>query len=283
MNNHRTDNRRPLQAVIQRFATPLLIVATCWLPPAGADSQDTRAQHCSAAAPPAVGGAPAALSGTLEILSWNIQKASNSGWSEDLTGLGQGVNLAFIQEASLQAQIPTVLGGLLHPAFAAGYRSGTLETGVMTLSSSAPSLDCAFTSMEPWLGTPKATSVTEFALADRQDTLLAINLHAVNFALGLEDFEQQFRGLDELLASHEGPVILAGDLNTWSDQRQAWVDEFTGKYGLGAVSFSPDLRSTVFGRALDHIYVRGMRTLDARVVAVSTSDHNPLRVSLSLD
>ena len=45
----------------------------------------------------------------LEILSWNIQKASNAGWAEDLASFSDGVDLAFIQEASLQAQIPGVI------------------------------------------------------------------------------------------------------------------------------------------------------------------------------
>jgi len=283
MTKHQAVPRRLFQKLQLRTPALLLLAAICWPMTASVAGQAGTADNCTATALPFGDSQRDALPGTLEILSWNIQKASNSGWSEDLTALGDGIDLAFIQEASLQARIPDVIGGVLHQAFAAGYTTGELETGVMTLSSSSPSLDCTFTSREPWLGTPKATSVTEFPLAGREEKLLAINLHAVNFALGLEDFQQQFRALDEVLAAHHGPVILAGDLNTWSSQRQEMVDEFTGKYGLDAISFSPDLRSTVFGRALDHIYVRGMRTLDARVVAVSTSDHNPLLVSLSLD
>ena len=223
------------------------------------------------------------LSAQLDILSWNIQKSSNTGWDQDLAELSGGVHLAFIQEASIQARIPEVLLDTLHQAFARGYTTPEYETGVMTLSSSSPSLSCQFTSWEPWLGTPKATSVTEFPLAGRPERLLAINLHAVNFAWGLEEFRQQFRALRDLLGRHEGPVILAGDLNTWSQERQALVDEFTTEYGLAPVAFDPDLRSTVFGRALDHIYIRGMHTLAARVVPVATSDHNPLLVRLALN
>jgi endonuclease/exonuclease/phosphatase (EEP) superfamily protein YafD len=223
------------------------------------------------------------LSGQLDVISWNIQKASNTGWDEDLAELSGGVNLAFIQEASIQAHIPEVLAAPLHQAFARGYTTPQYETGVMTLSSSSPSLSCQLTSWEPWLGTPKATSVTEYPLAGRRERLLAINVHAVNFAWGLEDFRQQFRALKDLLARHQGPVILAGDLNTWSQERQALVDEFTTEYGLAPVAFNPDLRSTVFGRALDHIYIRGLHTLAARVVPVATSDHNPLLVKLALN
>ena len=88
----------------------------------------------------------------------------------------------------------------------------------MTLSTSNPSLHCNLTAWEPWLGTPKATSITEYPLQDRDDRLLTINLHAVNFTLGLENFQQQFGALADVLSQHQGPVILAGDLNTWSEQ-----------------------------------------------------------------
>jgi len=270
------------RALSLRLGAALLFTSAAWLVLGSAAARAWEAPECSAST-----GAPGAsrgeaLSSTLEILSWNIQKAGNTGWADDLTALAGDIDLAFIQEASLQANIPAAIGGSLHQAFAAGYTTSELDTGVMTLSSSSPSQDCAFTSLEPWLGTPKATSVTTFPLVGRPDTLLAINLHAVNFSLGVEEFRQQFKALDALLAGHQGPVILAGDLNTWSGERQLVVDDFTRKYGLDAVAFKPDLRSTVFGRALDHIYVRGMEPLSARVIPVSTSDHNPLRVSLAL-
>lgn len=226
--------------------------------------------------------AGAGLEGELEILSWNIQKAGNRGWAEDLAQMAGDVHLAFIQEASLQAQIPEAIPTPLVQAFAAGYTTDSRDTGVMTLSSSSPSLHCTNTAWEPWLGTPKATSITEYPLQGRTERLLTINLHAVNFTFGLENFKQQFQALSEVLTHHQGPVILAGDLNTWSRRRQALVDSFMEKFGLGPVAFEPDLRTTAFGRALDHIYVRGLRAEFARVIPVSSSDHNPLRVRLAL-
>jgi len=222
------------------------------------------------------------LSGYLEVLSWNIQKASNVGWAEDLVSFSQDVDLAFIQEASVQAQIPSVIPADLHSVFAAGYRTATLETGVMTLSSESSSSNCKLTSIEPWLRTPKATSVAEFPLQGREDRLLAINLHAVNFDLGLQSLQMQLGALTDVLLNHPGPVILAGDLNTWSDTRQAFVDNFMREHGLRSVIFEPDLRTTAFGNALDHIYVRGLRAEYAQVIPVSTSDHNPLRVRLAV-
>ncbi len=224
----------------------------------------------------------AELDGELDILSWNIQKAGNEGWAEDLASFASGVHLAFIQEASLEAAIHDALDDPLFPAFARGYSSADQQTGVMTLSAGLPSMRCSFTAWEPWLGTPKATSVTEHPLKGRSERLLTINLHAVNFSVGTEEFQAQFEALDQLLRDHSGPVIFAGDLNTWSESRESVVREFLAGHGLNAVQFMPDLRTTAFGRALDHIFVRGLEASEAWVIPVQSSDHNALRARLRL-
>ena len=222
------------------------------------------------------------LDTSLDFLSWNIQKASNEGWREDLRNFASDVHLAFIQEAAVQASITGALPVRMHQAFAAGYSTAKRETGVLTLSSGAPSLRCHLTAREPWLGTPKATSITEHPIRGRQERLLAVNMHAVNFALGLQEFREQVHALEVVMDNHRGPVIFAGDLNTWSAGRQALVDAFMHKHGLQPVAFAPDLRTTFFGNALDHVYVRGIRAGSARVAPVSSSDHNALLVHLEI-
>jgi endonuclease/exonuclease/phosphatase (EEP) superfamily protein YafD len=281
--NHAKLNMNPPHGQRQRRTSGLLLAFTLLLAiTTGPDASALQDDTCAAGLGlmPAIEGE--ALQGELDVLSWNIQKASNEGWAEDLAAIAGGVQLAFIQEASLQAQIPRAIPTPLIQAFAAGYTTSDQSTGVMTLSASNPSLHCNLTAWEPLLGTPKATSVTEYPLKDREERLLAINLHAVNFTLGLENFQQQFSALGELLKRHRGPVILAGDLNTWSDRRQALVDRFMQRHGLGAVTFEPDLRTTAFGRALDHIYVKGLQATFAQVIPVSSSDHNALRVRLAV-
>ena len=242
-----------------------------------------RAKVCSAY----LGTLPVAegqvLSGSLDILSWNIQKANNEGWMDDLLLLGGEAHLAFIQEAALQAQLGELNPrGPLVQSFSEGYTTASLNTGVMTLSRHAPTMQCNFTRTEPWLGTPKAATVTEHALEGRDDRLLAINLHAVNFTFGVDDLQEQLRPLVELLVTHRGPAILAGDFNTWSDARQRLVDRVLFQHGLEPLSFEPDLRTTAFGRPLDHIYVRGLTAEYTEVVPVTSSDHNALRARLKL-
>jgi endonuclease/exonuclease/phosphatase (EEP) superfamily protein YafD len=270
---------RLIRHIIPSWLVLGVLAASFYLPARPADSQT---EPCASALGQVLTSEGGELASELEILSWNIQKASNLGWAEDLADFGSGIDLAFIQEASVQAQIGQVIPVDLYQAFAAGYTTQSQETGVMTLSTSSPSVACNLTSWEPWLGTPKATSITEYPLQGRDDRLLTINLHAVNFALGLENFQAQFDALTDVLRSHQGPVILAGDLNTWSDARQLLVDNFMLEHGLAGVAFEPDLRTTTFGHALDHIYVRGMRAEFAQSIPVSSSDHNPLRVRLTI-
>ncbi len=235
---------------------------------------------CAEAVSQVSGASGPALGEQLQVLSWNIQKAGREGWQRDLRQLGSGVDLAFLQEASLQAPIDEALPASPHRSFALGYSTGELDTGVMTLSASTPLVECQLSVIEPWLGTPKATGITLFPLADRDEHLLTVNLHVVNFALGLQRFREQVQALGKILDDHHGPVILAGDLNTWNGWRQRLVERFSERHGLQAVQFTPDLRTRVFGRALDHVYVRGLQAESARVVEVDSSDHNPLLLNL---
>tara|TARA_R110002073_G_scaffold188011_1_gene346738 strand:- start:989 stop:1903 length:915 start_codon:yes stop_codon:yes gene_type:complete len=223
-----------------------------------------------------------ALGNELEIISWNIQKTSNPGWQKDLASLTDTANLVFIQEAVLEADYSASIPADNHRAFAPGYRRGELQTGVMTVSESNPTVACDLSISEPWLRTPKATSISQYSLHERDENLLVINLHAVNFAFGTRSYNKQLSELDEYLEAHPGPVILAGDLNTWSRKRLNLVNDFMSRHGLTAVTFEPDHRSKVFGKALDHIYVRGLEAHFAETIKVDSSDHNPLRVRLRL-
>ncbi|MEM1114329.1 MAG: endonuclease/exonuclease/phosphatase family protein [Pseudomonadota bacterium] len=216
----------------------------------------------------------------VDILSWNIQKTSNDGWQLDLARHGAGVHLAFLQEAALDAPLVETLDSTSHKSFAAGYTTASQATGVMTLSRGAPSISCNYQTLEPWLGTPKATGVTYHPVAGQEHPLLAVNLHAVNFAMGVKEYRDQINTIKSLVASHPGAIIVAGDLNTWSEQRQRVVDEFMAEHGLEPVTFIPDLRTRFFGRALDHVYIRGLAAEEAEVIEVDSSDHNPLRMRL---
>lgn len=218
----------------------------------------------------------------IQLANWNIQKKRNAGWERDFEALARGKDLVLIQEASLRAETTPVLRKTGYPAFAPGYHANREITGVLTLSGVSPVTTCQLRSFEPLLLTPKATSITQYAIAGTDATLAVVNVHAINFSLGLNAFRGQFERIAEVLSVHRGPIILAGDFNTWRSARMTIITNITERLGLRALQFDEDHRTRFLGRPLDHIYVRGLTATAASTWQVRTSDHNPMSVTLSL-
>lgn len=218
----------------------------------------------------------------IRLVSWNMQKKSIPTWRTDYSRLTDGRDLILIQEAALRVDTVGDLPAAPHWSFAPGYRTSDSITGVLTLSSSQPLARCSFVNMEPLLRTPKATSITQFALQDHDQTLLVVNVHAVNFSLGLGSYKRQFAQIVDALEGHLGPVIISGDFNTWRASRTRTIEAMAESLGLTAIEFSDDNRTRFFGSPLDHIYVRGLSATNSDSSVVTSSDHNPLTVTLSL-
>ena len=234
------------------------------------------------AAPKAV--SPTSLNGAeIRVVNWNIRKRRHPDLTEDLAALAAQKDLILIQEASLREDTINDNDASKHWSFVPGYRIGAEITGTMTLSNVAPLTQCSFVVLEPLLRSPKTTSVTEYALSGTDETLVVINVHAVNLTFGLGAFQQQFEQVADVLAAHDGPAILSGDFNTWRPRRTEIVEALTGSLGLESVEFQDDHRVRIFGQALDHIYVRGLHTAAANTEIVSSSDHNPMSVVLAVD
>ena len=218
----------------------------------------------------------------IRLFNWNVHKSRGQNWYDDLESFANSADLILFQEASLREESINELDSSRHWTFAPGYRKNGEITGVMTLSTIKPLTQCSFAHVEPLLRTPKATSVTQYALSDTELTLVVVNVHAVNFSLGLGAFSKQFEQIGDLLESHVGPVIISGDLNTWRPKRVQIIDEFAASLDLTAVTFADDHRVKFFGNTLDHIYVRGLRALDTNTEVVETSDHNPMSAVFSM-
>ena len=212
----------------------------------------------------------------IRLFNWNLQKSRAPGWRDDFDALAGSADLVLFQEASIREDTIDAIDSSLHWSFAPGYSTLGEITGVMTLSRPAPLSQCTFSASEPWLRTPKAASLTQYALSGSDETLVVVNVHAVNFTFGTDEYAAQFRQLGEVLAAHTGPIILSGDLNTWRGKRARIVADLAESLSLSPVGFDTDHRKRMFGKALDHIYVRGLQILDAETEIVSTSDHNPM-------
>ena len=218
----------------------------------------------------------------IRVFNWNIQKNRAINWREDYASYTDEMDLVLIQEVSLRHDSASDLRLDKHISFTPGYRRQGEVTGVLTLSNIEPLTQCSFINLEPIIKTPKTTNVTQFALSATDETLIVVNLHAVNFSWGLGAFSKQFDEIVKTLRDHSGPIIVSGDFNTWRKKRVQIVEQMAESLGLTPVEFIDDHRKRAFGNYLDHIYVRGLSALESATRAVSTSDHNPMSVTLGV-
>lgn len=218
----------------------------------------------------------------INILIWNIRKGEMHNWREDLDALAADKDLLLIQEASLSMQSEDFFGQSGFWSFAPGYISGDTVTGVATLSLAEPLSHCHLTAYEPWIGTPKVTNITQYALSNSNTTLLVVNTHMVNFTMGLKEFRAQLAAVIEVLAGHNGPVVFSGDFNTWRPARYRVLNDLMSDLALVAIEFEEDHRVRFFGSAVDHVFIGGLHVRAASTHQLESSDHNPMSIRLSL-
>lgn len=92
---------------------------------------------------------------------------------------------------------------------------------------------------------------------------MVVNIHAVNFSLGVEVYSKQLDPIGEQIALHKGPVIMAGDFNAWSNRRLNALRRFACGMELREVHFTNDQRRTAFG-LVDFVFYRALGWLRPR-------------------
>lgn len=217
------------------------------------------------------------------IVNWNIQKGRDADWVTDLQEVHPTPDLLILQEASPASEAWDVVAPGHYRSFAEGFGIGADVTGVVTASSTQPLSECRLVAHEPWLGTRKATLITEYAIGNTAATLLVVNIHSVNFSFGVRHMREQLLKAAAIIEQHDGPVLFSGDFNTWRKGRARVVDDIVDELGLVALDYDMDHRKKFFGWTLDHIYVRGLDALYATSVELESSDHNPMTVRFRFD
>lgn len=218
----------------------------------------------------------------ITLLNWNIAKGKHKGWQEDFRHLCESVDIALLQEAKLEYDMPALFNEHCCWSFAPGFTRPDHSTGVMTLSVAQTINRSLHSHREPWTRIPKAALISQYHLAETDLTLMVANVHAINFTAGIRSFRRQLYALLDELLHHHGPIILAGDFNTWRRKRLSIVDDMIQILGLEVVHFAHDCRKQAFGLALDHVFVRGLRGKSSEVTSVYSSDHNPMVVTLAI-
>lgn len=218
----------------------------------------------------------------LHVANWNLFKGQRSGWHREIEELNHASTLFVIQEAPHHDTLTSSLGDKHAWRFSPGYHNGTVQTGVLTAAGAAPNLSCRLQHIEPWLGTAKASLITRYRLKGSSKELLVANIHSINFTFGTRAFSRQLDDLVELLSKHSGPMILAGDFNTWNIRRLEILESRVSALKLQAVEFDSTKVKRFFGYPLDHIFYRGLHLKNKRVKPTEFSDHNLLVASFQL-
>lgn len=226
---------------------------------------------------------------SINILVWNMYKGARSDWARDYKTLSEKKDILFLQEVLLNNRMrnvfneDTINSYLVAISFYDSWRDN-IATGVATASDTRPVNLFYLRShyREPLTGTPKMVMFVEYPLAGTDKTLLTANIHAINY-VSADKHKSMLDEIEAALDDHNGPVILAGDFNTWSDKRTRSLFEMAERLGLGEVIFKDDTRTRFMGNALDWIFIKDLNVKGTQVHAgVMSSDHRALTAELSL-
>lgn len=232
----------------------------------------------------------------IRVLVWNVYKASLPGWWEDFAPLVANHDVALLQEGWWHPDTEPRWAGLgydwwMGVTFESPWSEGDPATG--TVLGGRARLRGVVSRhsryLEPVLGTPKSHCLGRFALAGREDELLAVTVHGINFRLGLTAFSDQLRLVLQDAANHDGPAIVAGDFNTWSEERTEALftamerARFVSLYPRSSVHEPRDGRTPSGAYYLDHAFVRELAPVGTpRVLtAIDSSDHEALSFVVS--
>lgn len=221
--------------------------------------------------------------GLLSVSVWNIYKQNKPQWDKQLSILTHASQLVLLQEAGLTQGLKTfITDASLEVAMAQAFTLWDVAYGVMNLSRVPATHVCAYTANEPIIRFAKSGMASFYPLSNGS-RLLVINLHGINFEWNLTSYKRQLALLVDEIDQHTGPIILAGDFNTWREERMKVVTQFAERFNLTAAKYDIDKRERVFGYPLDHLFYRGLTLHTAQSHETVSSDHNPITASFTLN
>lgn len=217
----------------------------------------------------------------MRLLIWNIHKGEDQRLPQDFADLSFGADVVLFQEIvnsqSFIKNLRSANNELQWTMVKSFQRIDLNFTGVATGSRVQPLREEPIVSKvtEPITETPKTALITVYAIENSYDTLMVANIHSINF-VGLESYKVQIQQLLEKIQQHKGPLIVAGDFNTWDPARLTYLKKVFVPLGL------KHLPTPAAGLLdLDHIFVRGMKAnFIFDLSHIDTSDHAPLMIDL---
>ena len=206
---------------------------------------------------------------------------------EDFIDLSSQYDFLLLQEANLGQELEEVLlttqRGWEH---ATSFKWGKTKMGVATGSEVEPQFARRVVSVHREVGftTKKTSLLSIYSLDNKQNDLLILNMHAINFR-GIAAFKDEINQVYQIIKEHQGPIIWAGDFNTWTQARLDYLNSKAGKLNLMQVDFKAGRTTAPIGKGLvlDRVYYREMKVNNAEVLEqIQSSDHIPLSIEFTL-
>ena len=219
----------------------------------------------------------------IRLLNWNIYKGKRGNWARHFCGFIKEHDIVTIQEAHLSEHRKYILARqncewTLNVAFHLDNRA----SGVMTASRVAALNTIGMRHTEPLIRTAKTALFSYYPIKGSERPLLVANIHGINFTLGTRAYRRQIENLFQVAHQHEGAIAIAGDFNTWSRTRMEMVQGYATAAGFLSLDYTRHVRKRFFGKALDHVFYRGLDPVAHHSWKVDSSDHNPTRVRFKL-
>jgi len=218
---------------------------------------------------------------TFGVLCWNVYKKNtlNPAFKPFLERMieEQNINILLFQEANFSNDNHFTL-----PSFAfdgaANLEYREKFYGVLTASKVNSKHAQAYLSenRESFIGPRKSLLLSTYTFEDGSQ-LRILNVHAINFREN-QGYHKELEHFLKLMINHKGPMIIAGDFNSWNKKRMQRLHDIRKKLELNTVPFKQLHKVKSFmGNHLDFIFYRGMELLHSGVHDNhGLSDHNPL-------
>lgn len=225
----------------------------------------------------------------INLFVWNMYKGDKPNWKRDFLALSRNRDVLMLQEVYLDYQMSSVLFEddsytyHLATSFIDTWNRNS-PTGVATASPVAPQHSYWVRSIdrEPIIKTPKMLMIAEYPIAGSGETLLTVNIHAINF-VSAKKLRNMLDQIEDAVRDHTGPVVVAGDFNTWSKKKTKYLKDMAKHLGLSEVQFPHDQRMKTFGKVLDYILIKRLDVKHSRVYGeIEGSDHKAMEVLLKV-
>lgn len=207
---------------------------------------------------------------------WNIHKEQGQAFLKEFAALANASDFLCLQEVLLTADTKSQWNSDygLEWNFASAWEDGGSGTGTAVMSRyHAQTSEAIITEDgQPIVNTPKSSLISYYPIEGSTQSLMVISTHSINFTT-MAPYRRQLTELAGWMAEHRGPVIWAGDFNTWNGSRWDYLMSTAGDLGLTHVEIATDPR----GQILDHIFYRGIAVEKVTVLQeFNESDHKPL-------